>query len=265
MQYGAMNFPVKPVLEELEKIASLGFDYMELTLDPPRAHYSTVLQQKKDLLNALDRHKMGLVCHLPTFVSTADLTESIRKASLDEVLFSMETAAELKAMKVVLHPSYVNGLGIFVMDEVKKYAFECFEIATSKARELGLCLCVENMFPAYQAFFKPSHFFEVFEKYPTLKMTIDTGHACINSPGGERLFNFMKTFGDRIGHVHVSDNHGKGDEHLPVGKGTVDFPKFVKKLKEQGYNDTVTLEIFSERPKDLTESRERFASMLEKR
>ena len=36
MLYGAMNFPVRPVLEELDSIAELKFDYFELTMDPLR-------------------------------------------------------------------------------------------------------------------------------------------------------------------------------------------------------------------------------------
>ena len=35
MRYGAMNFPVRPVLQELKEIANLGFDYVELVMDPP--------------------------------------------------------------------------------------------------------------------------------------------------------------------------------------------------------------------------------------
>jgi len=69
MLYGAMNFPVRPILKELEAISELKFDYLELTMDPPQAHYRMIRQQKKRLLKALDRHNMGLLCHLPTFVS----------------------------------------------------------------------------------------------------------------------------------------------------------------------------------------------------
>jgi len=54
---------------------------------------------------------MELVCHLPTFLSTADLTQSIRDASLHEILRSLETASELEAEKVVLHPSHIVGNG----------------------------------------------------------------------------------------------------------------------------------------------------------
>ncbi|MGA8282334.1 MAG: sugar phosphate isomerase/epimerase, partial [Desulfobacterales bacterium] len=62
MLYGAMNFPVKPVLEELESLAALGFDFLELAMDPPAAHYNAVRNQKAELLAALERHNMQLVC-----------------------------------------------------------------------------------------------------------------------------------------------------------------------------------------------------------
>ena len=32
MMYGAMNFPIKPILDEIEEIAALGFDYLEFSL-----------------------------------------------------------------------------------------------------------------------------------------------------------------------------------------------------------------------------------------
>ena len=43
MQFGAMNFPVTPVLDEIETFARLGFDYLELAMDPPMAHHSNLL------------------------------------------------------------------------------------------------------------------------------------------------------------------------------------------------------------------------------
>jgi hypothetical protein len=47
MKYGAMNFPIKPLLKEIEEIGELGFDYVELTMDPPEAAPQKVLAQKK--------------------------------------------------------------------------------------------------------------------------------------------------------------------------------------------------------------------------
>ncbi len=47
MRYGAMNFPVRPVLQELKEIAALGFDYVELDMDPPQSHHSFVREKTR--------------------------------------------------------------------------------------------------------------------------------------------------------------------------------------------------------------------------
>jgi sugar phosphate isomerase/epimerase len=262
MLYGVMNFPIRPVIEELEAISGLGFDYLELAMDPPQAHYRTVHQQKEVLLKALDRCNMGLVCHLPTFVSTADLTDSLRQASLNEVLESLEVAAELRALKVVLHPSIIMGLSVFVMDKARQYALKSLEATVEKANHLGLCLCIENMFPQSHSLVDPEDFVEIFEKFPTLKLTLDTGHAHIQSKGDKKTLDFIEMFSDRIGHVHANDNFGRRDDHLPIGAGTIDFPKIMKALKAIGYDDTVTLEVFSKDRDYLRVSRDKLAAML---
>ncbi len=45
MRYGAMKFPVRPALQELKEIATLGFDYVELAMDPPQSHHSFVREK----------------------------------------------------------------------------------------------------------------------------------------------------------------------------------------------------------------------------
>ena len=37
---------------------------------------------------------------------------------------------------------------------------------------------------------------------------------------------------DRISHVHIHDNMGKKDEHLPLGKGTIDWKLVMEKLSD---------------------------------
>jgi L-ribulose-5-phosphate 3-epimerase UlaE len=50
---------------------------------------------------------------------------------------------------------------------------------------------------------------------------------------------------DRLLHVHLSDNKGKSDDHLAIGAGTIDWKKELRLLKASGYDDTITLEIFT--------------------
>lgn len=262
MQYGAMNFPIKPVTDELIDIAALGFDYLELTMDPPQAHYSIIRQQMNSIRSALDASSLNIICHLPTFVSTADLTDSIREASLQEMFHSLEVAAELGSQKVVLHPGHIGGLGVYVKEAALARANDSLASIIGRAQALGLCVCLENMFPRCQAYFCPADFVEIFQRFPDLKLTLDTGHANIASPNGRRILEFIEKYGHRIGHLHVSDNHGERDDHIPVGAGTIDFLKIAKALAKCGYDDTATLEIFTEDRRLLKKSRDRFKEMF---
>jgi sugar phosphate isomerase/epimerase len=262
MLYGATNFPVKPVLEELETIAKLGFDYLELTMDAPKAHYTIIRRIKDELIHALQGLNMKLICHLPTFVSTADLTESLREASLKETLKSLEVAAELGSMKAVLHPSIHMGLSMFVIDKVRQYALKSLEAIVDTADQLGVCLCIENMFPQSHSLVDPEDFDDVFERFPQLRMTLDTGHAHIGDKAGAKIVDFIQRFPDRIYHIHANDNLGKDDNHLPIGAGNIEFPKIVRALKEIGYDETITLEVFSKDRDYLRLSRDKLANMV---
>jgi sugar phosphate isomerase/epimerase len=262
MLYGAMNFPVKPVLEELEEFSRLGFDYLELAMDPPQAHSSIIRQQKEDILRTLDRHNMKIICHLPTFVFTADLTDSLRETSLKEVIDALDVASSLHPLKLVLHPSYFMGLSMFVMERARQYAMSSLEAIVERAGELELRLCIENMFPKTNSLMEPEEFAEIFERFPTLKMTLDTGHAHIGSKGRNRTLDFIERFSDRISHIHANDNFGREDIHLPIGAGTIDFQAIARALRKIKYNETVTLEVFSRDRDYLKLSRDKFAEMM---
>lgn len=262
MLYGAMNSPVMPVLDELKIIHELGFDYFELTMDAPEAHFTKIRRMKAAFLKALDSFRMSVVCHLPTFISTADLTPALRKASLKEVLSSLEVAADIHALKVVLHPSRMGGIGLLVKDQVYRYAMESLEKIVARGDQLGLCICIENMFPQNGLFFDPSDFIPVLEKFPGLKLTLDTGHAHLSGGAGSKCLEFIEMFGNRIAHVHVSDNFGVQDNHLPVGTGSIDFPPIIRALKGIPYNETITLEVFSRDKDYLRISREKLVSLF---
>lgn len=263
MKYGAMNFPIKPVLEEIQKISDLGFDYVELALDPPCAHWKTILGIEKELTATLARHRLDIVCHLPTFVYTADLCPAIRTASLNEMIHSLQTAADIGAKKAILHPSMTSGLGPFVMETSRALALESLHIIAEKAASLDIILCLENMYPRYLSCFEPKHFKDIFKDIPSLKMCLDTGHANIDDPDQKRLSTFLRKFPDKISHIHMSDNHGKKDNHLGVGQGTIDFKKLIQQLTDIGFDGTITLEIFSEDPQDLIDSRNQIAAWAE--
>jgi sugar phosphate isomerase/epimerase len=262
MKYGAMNFPVKPLLREIEEIGEMGFDYVEITMDPPEAIPKKIITQKQSILDVLHRYGMGVMGHLPTFVWTSDLYESLRKASLQENFEALEAAVELGIEKVVLHPGFITGLGKFVLDKAKGYAMESLEAILKKAVHHNLTLCIENMFPQAHFLSQPHEFQSVFESFPEIRLTLDIGHAHLGG-GRNRPSEFIRFHGYRIGHVHAHDNFGKEDSHLPIGAGMINFEKIIKELKEAQYDETITLEVFSKDRDYLKMSKEKIKRMWE--
>lgn len=262
MKYGAMNFPIRPILKEIEEIGQLGFDYIELTMDPPEAIPEKILQQKKAILNLLNQYGMEIMAHLPTFLWTSDLYESLREVSINENFKALEAAAELGIKKAILHPSYITGLGKFLIDKSKQYAMASIEAILKRATSLKIKICLENMFPQTHFLYHPHEFQEVFDAFPEIRLTLDIGHAYI---GGERhrALEFIQTYGHRIDHLHVNDNFGKEDNHLPVGAGTIDFERVMKALNEISYDETLTLEVFSKDRDYLKISRDKIKRIWE--
>jgi len=264
MQYGAMNFPIIPILNEIETFAGLGFNYLELTMDHPEAHYSAVSANQAAITKALQRHDMGIVCHLPTFVSPADLTDSIRRASVTEMERSLTVAAGIGAKKVVLHPPMIGGMGAFVPEKAKGYAYDFLSEMVSQSETLGVTICLENMMPRNGFGVEPQELEIIFTTFPSLKFTLDTGHANLNDNGQNRLKELVRRFGDKIGHVHLSDNRGVYDDHFPLGTGTINFRGLANALVDLGYGGTITFEVFDSDRQRLVESRDFWCNLVDR-
>jgi sugar phosphate isomerase/epimerase len=244
MKYGAMNLPTKSIVKEIEEIGKLGFDYIELTIDAPEATPEIILKNQDKIRETLSAYQLEVVGHLPTFVSIADLYESIRKSSIDENIKALEAGVALGIKKFVIHPGTIRGLGKQVKDKANKYADKSLANIVKKAKELQVTLCLENMFPETHAPTEPYELEKIFFKHPVLMFTLDIAHAHIGTKKN-RSTEFIRRYANRLSHLHVSDNFGKDDCHLPIGAGMIFFNRIFKELKDTGYDETMTLEVFS--------------------
>ena len=79
---------------------------------------------------------------------------------------------------------------------------------------------------------------------PQVRFCFDTGHA--NAFGGVSPGEWMETLGAYLGEIHIHDNHGTADEHLPVGEGTFPFAELFGILRERKLGPILTVESHSE-------------------
>lgn len=73
-----------------------------------------------------------------------------------------------------------------------------------------------------------------------VSVCLDIGHINYSSASIEEWFDAL---GDRTGYLHLSDNMGIYDDHLPIGDGTVDWNKACSLIKYLPSDIPVTLEV----------------------
>ena len=97
---------------------------------------------------------------------------------------------------------------------------------------------------------------ELLDPLPELGLHLDVGHANL-MVGHSTVEELLAAYGPRLRHVHLHDNKGgAADLHLPLGTGSVDVRGAVRLLQRQGYDGTITLEVFTPDPHHLTYSRD---------
>jgi sugar phosphate isomerase/epimerase len=238
MWIGAMNHPARDVVSEIEWMAEMELDFIDLTLEPPAA--ATHRVDVKVLGRALDEHGLHAVGHTAYYLPIASPFESIRRAAVEELKHCLEIFAALGVEWMNVHPdrnapmherSFVIARNLLSLHEL-----------VSVGRGLGVGIMVENL-PGQ---FNNAHQLgEVLDPLPEVGLHLDIGH-CNLLTDFNTSDEILAVYGSRLKHVHLHDNKGgAADLHLPLGTGTINVAHHVRRLQTAGYDGTITLEVFS--------------------
>jgi sugar phosphate isomerase/epimerase len=250
-----MNFPGRSVLKEIHRIAEDGFDFVDLTLEPP----ATWLPDGKEVGSLIRDLGMEVVGHTAWHLPIASPYPEIRKVSRDLYKRGLDCFSDAGVELVNVHPD--QRVPMHSKDQVRAMNAEAISDLAEDAAARGITLMVENLDRMFSSVedLKP-----IMDAVPDLMFHLDVGHANLRLGMGEanRTASLLEAFGDRLGHVHVSDNRGgEGDLHLPLGAGSVDWRSAVRAIRGTGYDGTVTLEVFSREREYLRMSRKLWLKM----
>jgi sugar phosphate isomerase/epimerase len=249
MLIGAMNHPARDVLEEIEWMADMGLDFLDLTLEPPAAASWRV--DPHAIREALDRHGMRVVGHTAFYLPMASAIEDIRRASVCELRRCLEAFSAVGARCMNLHPDRhapMHGRPFYIEQNIRS-----FRELLPDARRLGICLMIENLPGDYN---NAAQLGELLHQIPELGLHLDIGHANLDVPLNTAE-EILEAHGSRLRHVHLHDNKGgHADLHLPLGCGTLDLRRAIRALQGAGYDGTITLEVFTPDRYYLAYSRE---------
>jgi len=249
MLIGTMNHPGRDLIGEIEWTARAGFEFIDLTLEPPLAGVQKLNLQS--VRAALEDHQLPVVGHTAYYLPLCHPFESVRRAVIDEFKICLEAFAALGAKWMNIHPDshapFHNRT--FIIEK----NLETIRALLPLSRELGVGLMIENLPGTYNTVRQIS---ELMEGIPELALHLDIGHAnlLVNVNTTDELLN---AYGKRLQHVHLHDNKGgSSDLHLPLGAGTVDTVHCIRSLQAIGYDGTITLEVFSPDRAHLAYSKE---------
>ena len=86
--------------------------------------------------------------------------------------------------------------------------------------------------------------FDAFGGLPGAGFLLDVGHAYVAAMRQGVDFGFyLDSIPFEICEVHVTDNHGKSDEHLRPGRGTLDFAALADVLRRRNFDGPVNMEV----------------------
>jgi sugar phosphate isomerase/epimerase len=252
MKIGAMNNPAKNILEEIDWIGENGFDFVDLTYEPPSSGNFNVSEIKEHLKH----YNLKIVGHTNPTLPAIYPIRKIREACLDELKKSADFLSILGAEKISIHPFYLRG------HQDERVTYERNIDVLNQISEYCQNIGIQPMFENYiTPFASPQAFLEIKKRVKGIKIHLDVGHCNLAGRSDKVTEEFFKKFKEDIIHLHMHDNKGFKDEHLPLGCGTIDWIKIIEILKRSGYDGTITLEVFSPDKEYLSISREKLLKL----
>lgn len=147
---------------------------------------------------------------------------------------SCRLAQELGAERVIFH----SGVHPFLRGGyLENWANVCAVFYAELAAAFDMEICVEN-----SQELDPTQLAMLLERTPDkrVKACLDIGHAHYSQAPVTEWFDRL---GDRIGAIHLSDNQGFFDDHLPLGQGSVNWAEADAMWRQLKLDCPLTLEV----------------------
>jgi sugar phosphate isomerase/epimerase len=264
----------KGVENYLELARNHDFKWIDISGSSPENFPETFDSARmKNLRARMEEYGLGCGIHTASYVNTAEIFGTIRKGVVKHFKEFIDLARGIGARYLIIH------CGVYFRQfriRVEECLVQTLKEVTSYAEQWGIPLLIENMNRIPQtlagkpwdlSFEQPEVSYlgitveeleAIYSRVnsPMLGFALNVAHAHLLAGG---FVPFLKSLGDKLGNVQISDNNGITDEHLPMGEGTVDFASLIRELKKMGYQGTLSLSVAKDR---VLECKDRLENIL---
>ncbi|MBS3792130.1 MAG: sugar phosphate isomerase/epimerase family protein [Candidatus Bipolaricaulota bacterium] len=235
--------PVKGVNEILE--TNVGFQRIEVALAKQPGDKERCVNQLTELRR---EHNLRYSVHTPfLYDDLAHPKEDVRKINVNEGRKAIDLAARIGARHTVFHPGdlyyrrNLPSLEVFEpfrkpREEYLKNSLQSLTTLAEHASSHGVVPLIENLSPGLCD--RPEEVRYLLSRLDNSKFLLDIGHANISGTLEELLELNPQYF-------HFHDNDGEGDDHSPLGEGTIDPSKLTNRLRDYKGERTIIFELYS--------------------
>ncbi|MDG7037005.1 MAG: sugar phosphate isomerase/epimerase [Nitrososphaerota archaeon] len=217
-------------LEAIEIAKKLGID-LELDFDTGKLGVKRAeLTKIKEASNGIAKSIHGPFMDL----NPGAIDYEVRKITHARIKWAIEIARQLEIGDLVVHDGYIPLIYGYSYLKARwlRTANEFFRDVSKLSADAGVRVLVENMFTDDPLIIK-----ELIDG-TDLNTCLDVAHLSFSS--NFSAAEWVDALTPFIKEVHIHDNNGRTDEHLPLGKGNVDFSAVA------AFSSMFTLEVYHE-------------------
>lgn len=205
------------------------------------------------LRRALNKVGTEFYVHLPYEQVVATPVPEINTAIVEYMQRLLDWAGSMGAKKAVLHGTtrdpYEVAQRDLVSDQLRKIG--------SAGEEQGIEIVVENV-GHQRAGLQLSVLGDIARETDT-SVCFDVGHAYMED-GQDGINRFLSRYGELVTHLHVHDVRRRGDTHIPIGSGEIDYSVLAEYVSE--YSGSIAIEVFTDDGQLLHDSASRIRQYL---
>lgn len=197
--------------------------------------YAFPIYNEPEVLKAYEGMKIPSM-HAPFIdINYASNDPIIMEVSRKRVKSSIFKGIELGVENVVLHTCFYPVLGDTVLNEL------WCDNAAAFIKEIT-DECAVNIFVENTLDLEPDILLMLMSKTSRDRVNIcfDVGHANLSYFPVSKWVDSLHPY---IKYMHVNDNHGKYDQHLPLGDGTVDWSALIDQMHKYSIDPIITFEV----------------------
>ena len=220
-------------------VADAGFDGWEVSMDGRFHGIPDLAVMIPEIRRVLDETGLEGSLHAPfSGLNPGSLNADIWNATVSQLTACIEAVPEISD-RIVLHPGYLEPNARETSSASWQKHKEAVIRLGEVAERCGVTACLENMPDLEDFYCRDPYELEGFtDGVPGIRMTFDLGHANTNG----NLDSFCQVVLPKAYHLHIHDNFGKYDEHLPLRKGSIPWDKIMPKIVRSYQGEIIVVE-----------------------